>query len=319
MNLSKSHLLFTLGLCLVTGISCKKTEAQSPSWDSITPTASSLAKVALVPAKGALLGHFYGIGTMDETDARIGKHPQIHLSYYGWSDHWSKDEATTQDFTDGRIPLINWEPFDIKFTDIINGKYDSQISLQADEAKGLGKRFFLDLAAEMNEEEGWGGHNTDLYIKAYRHIHDIFVRRGATNAVWVWCPNNVDSPDAPTAMQYYPGDAYVDWVGADGYNWGTSDSDHEWETFYHVFKDIYAKIAATGKPVMIGEMASDEVGGDKAKWISEVIPTLKNQFPAIKAVVWFDVDKERHWQINSKQKSLDAYRLMAKDPYFNLP
>ena len=318
MNLSKSYQLFTLGLCLVTCISCKKTDAQSPSSDSIKPTVSSLAKVALVPAKGALLGHFYGSGTISETDARIGKHPQIHLSYYGWSDHWAKDEATTQDFTDGRIPLINWEPFDIKFADIINGKYDKQISLQADEAKGLGKRFFLDFAAEMNEEEGWGGHNPDLYIKAYRHIHDIFVSRGATNAVWVWCPNNVDSPDAPTAMQYYPGDTYVDWVGADGYNWGTSDSDHEWETFYNVFKDIYTKIAATGKPVIIGEMASDEVGGDKAKWISEIIPTLKNQFPAIKAVVWFDVDKERHWQINSTQKSLDAYRNMAKDPYFNI-
>ncbi|MBB6273815.1 hypothetical protein HDF26_004288 [Pedobacter cryoconitis] len=317
MNLSKFYLSTTISFCILTVISCKKSEAQSPPADLIASAVPSLSTVALVPAKGALLGHYYGTGTISETDAIIGSRPQIHLSYFGWSDHWAKDGSTRQDLLEGRIPLVNWEPFDVKFTAIVNGKYDGQISLQADEARELGKLFFLDFAAEMNEEEGWGGHNPELYIKAYRHIHDIFVRQGATNVVWVWCPNNVDSPGGPTAMQYYPGDVYVDWVGVDGYNWGTSNSDHEWETFYQVFKEIYAKIAATGKPVIIGEMASDEVGGDKAKWISEIIPTLKSQFPAIKAVVWFDVDKERHWQINSKQNSLDAYRLMAKDPYFN--
>lgn len=139
-----------------------------------------------------------------------------------------------------------------------------------------------------------------------------------TNAVWVWCLNNVDSQGAPTAMQYYPGDQYVDWVGADGYNWGTSDGDHTWESFYEVFRDIYAKITVTGKPVIIGEMAADEVGGDKAGWIAQVVPTLKDKFPAIKAVVWFDVEKERHWQIGSSQQALAAYRKLAKEAYFNL-
>lgn len=68
---------------------------------------------------------------------------------------------------------------------------------------------------------------------------------------------------------------------------------------------------------MIGEMGSDEIGGDKAKWISQIVPTLKEKFPAIKAVIWFDVDKERHWQINSTKQALEAYQTMAKDPYFN--
>lgn len=282
-----------------------------------TPSPSPSGAVALAPASGALLGHYYGAGTVAETDARIGRKPQIHLSYYGWTDHWALADATRQDIRDGRIPLVNWEPFDVDFRQIVAGKYDDLITAQADEAKALNTRFFLDFAAEMNEEEGWGDHDPALYVAAWRHIHDIFVRRGAANAMWVWCPNNVDTPGQPDAMRYYPGDSYVDWVGADGYNWGTSKEGFDWETFSDVFGPIYRKIATTGKPVMIGETASDEVGGDKAAWITQIVPTLKSQFPAIKAVVWFDVDKERHWPINSSTKSLSAYQALAKDPYFN--
>lgn len=316
MKRTKSAIIFST-LFALAFIACKKADSQDSLSDSIPATSPALASVPLVPAKGALLGHFYGTGTVAETDARIGKQPQIHLSYYGWSDHWATDGATKQDLAEGRIPLINWEPFKVKFTDIVNGKYDKQLIQQADEAKTISRPFFLDFAAEMNEEEGWGDHNPELYIQAFRHIHDIFTQRSVTNAVWVWCPNNVDSQGEPTAMQYYPGDKYVDWVGVDGYNWGTSDSDHTWETFYDVFKEIYSKISATGKPVIIGEMASDEAGGEKAGWISEIFPTLKDKFPAIKAVVWFDVDKERHWQINSSPKALDAYRKLAGNAYFN--
>jgi beta-mannanase len=50
------------------------------------------------------------------------------------------------------------------------------------------------------------------YIAAWRHFHDIFVARGATNAVWAWCPNNTDDGGSGPAMDYYPGDEYVDRV-----------------------------------------------------------------------------------------------------------
>jgi len=279
--------------------------------------AVSKAKNILVPAHGALLGHYYGAGSIAQTDARIGRKPAVHLVYYNWTDDWAASPTTRADLADGRIPLVNWEPFDVDFNDIISGKLDATIRARADGAKALGKKFFLDFAAEMNEEEGWGGHDPAKYIAAYRHIHDIFVARGATNVVWAWCPNVTDSPDAPSTMSYYPGDSYVDWTGVDGYNWGTSDPNFEWQSFKDLFADIYAKLAAKGKPIIIGEMASDEAGGSKAQWIDSVVPTLKSRFPLIKAFVWFDIDKERHWQINSSPSSLASYARMAKDPYLN--
>src|SRR5580698_1599900 len=51
------------------------------------------------------------------------------------------------------------------------------------------------------------------------------------------------------------------------------------------------------KPILIGEMSSSQAGGDKAKWIDEIIPILRGSFPLIKGVVWFDIDKEADWRI----------------------
>ena len=125
----------------------------------------------------------------------------------------------------------------------------------------------------MNGDEGWSGNNAPLYVAAYRHIHDIFVAEGATNVIWAWCPNvtDVDNSNA-TTMNYYPGDDYVDWTGVDGYNWGSTNGG--WQTFQEVFRNIYPLLAAKGKPIIIGEMASTELGGDKAAWIDAIVPTL---------------------------------------------
>lgn len=280
------------------------------------PEASS--GVPLVPAQGALLGHYYGNGTIAQTDQEIGRKPAVHLTYYDFAgDDWVDSPVNTSDFADGRIPLVNVEPNNVNFDDIVNGTYDDLLTQRADEAKALGKQFFVDFAAEMNGDEGWGDHDPAKYIAAWRHIHDIFVARGATNVVWAWCPNNEDAEGSPPAMNYYPGDQYVDWTGIDGYNWGTSDPDFAWQTFRDVFADMYPQLAAKGKPVIIAEMASDEAGGSKADWIDDIVPTLKNDYPLIKAIVWFDVDKERHWQINSSASALAAYQKMAKDAYLN--
>jgi beta-mannanase len=322
----KSGLFAALTVLLAFSAGCSDW-GSDPSSESV-PTAvapasdpgNSLARTGrgiLVPEQGALLGHFYGAGTVSDTDTRIGRKPAVHLSYYAWDDDWAASEDTRADLADGRIPLVNWEPVDVSFDEIANGTQDAVIRARADGAKALGTKFFLDFAAEMNEEEGWGGHDTKKYIAAYRHIHDVFVERGATNVIWAWCPNVTDSPESPPAMAYYPGDEYVDWTGVDGYNWGTSVADFEWQSFSDVFADIYAKLAAKGKPIIIGEMASDEAGDSKARWIDGVVPALKTSFPLIRAVVWFDVDKERHWQIDSSPSSLVAYKNMVKNPYFN--
>jgi beta-mannanase len=36
---------------------------------------------------------------------------------------------------------------------------------------------------------GVNGNTAAHYVAAWRHVHRIFTKVGATNATWVWCPN----------------------------------------------------------------------------------------------------------------------------------
>ncbi|WP_226357725.1 glycoside hydrolase family 26 protein [Pseudonocardia sp. ICBG601] len=271
--------------------------------------------VPLVPGHGIHLGLYYGSGSIADTTAAIGRTPRIHLTYVDWPSEWATSPVVAEDLAAGRIPLVNWEPFDVAFPDIVAGRYDAMLRTRAQQAAALRAPFFLDLAAEMNEEEGWGGHDPALYVAAWRHVHDVFTEAGADNVVWVWAPNNTDSAGAPPATAYYPGDDYVDWIGMDGYNWGTSDPAFTWQSFGEVFGPLYDAVAGHGKPMLVGETASDDRGGDKAAWIDDVVPTLRDRFPLIRAVVWFDVDKERHWQVGSSPEAAAAFARLAADPY----
>src|SRR5262245_29405069 len=92
----------------------------------------------LEPATGALLGQYYGAGSLAETTAKLGRTPAVHLTYYAWNDDWT-GAVTQADLAAGRIPLVNWEPHKIDFTKIADGSLDATIMARAKESKALGK------------------------------------------------------------------------------------------------------------------------------------------------------------------------------------
>ncbi|QJU53467.1 glycosyl hydrolase [Herbiconiux sp. KACC 21604] len=274
------------------------------------PESSAFAGVPLVPEEGVYLGAFHG----EEAPAAASSPlPAIDLTYVGWADAWATDPFLADDRDRGQISLVNWEPFDVDFADIVAGRYDDMLTQRGAEAARLPGPVFVDFAAEMNEEEGWGGHDPELYVAAYRHVHDLVSAEADGKVVWVWAPNNVDSDGAPPALDYYPGDDYVDWTGMDGYNWGTSEPGFAWQSFEEVFADLYDELHTLGKPIIVAETASAEEGGSKANWIRSIPDTLRERFPDIKAVVWFDIDKERDWRIRSSEESAAAFETLAAE------
>jgi Glycosyl hydrolase family 26 len=287
------------------------------------------ASALLVPAQGALLGAFVGTGTIAQLESTLGRKLAVSHNFYGWTDDWTTWVRST--LASGYIPLVTWETWvnsvGIPLDDIINGGHDAMIRTRAQACQSIGQRFFLRWGHEMNGNwYPWdGSHNgasaaaTTKYIAAYRHIHDLFAAAGATNALWVFSPN-VDSVPGDAWNQwsnYYPGDGYVDWMAFDGYNWGTVQTGSTWRTFTNVAGAIYAGLAAKGKPIMIPETASAEQGGDKAAWIAAILPALKTSYPMIKAFVWFHMNKETDWRIDSSPQARDAFVPMARDAYFN--
>jgi len=290
---------------------------------------TSGASPLLVPAQGALLGAFVGTGTLAAFEAELGRQVAINHTFVGWAQDWTT--MLTGLGAGGRIPLVTWEAWDnavgAPLSNIIGGTYDSMITARAQSARAFGRKFFLRWGHEMNGNwYPWDGANnganlaaTTTFISAYRHIHDLFVAAGATNVLWVFCPNVASVPgDSWNQWQnYYPGDAYVDWMGFDGYNWGTVQTTSTWQTFPAITGSIYASLAAKGKPIMIPETASAEQGGDKTAWITGVLPVMKTMFPAVKALVWFQMNKETDWRVDSSPSAATAFISLARDPYFN--
>ena len=94
----------------------------------------------------------------------------------------------------------------------------------------------------------------------------------------------------------------------DGYNWGTV-SGHQWQPFAQVFQQTYNELLAiTSKPLMIAETASTEQAGNKAAWITDAFTRqLPHAFPKIKAVVWFNENKETDWRIESSHAAQAAF------------
>jgi hypothetical protein len=230
--------------------------------------------------------------------------------------------AATAISDQGVTPMITWEPWDSALADpedepgyslatIIGGDWDSLLTTWAKGIAKWGKPLMLRFGQEMNGDwypwsEGVNGNTAGQYVAAWRHVHDIFVANHATNVKWVWSPN-VDFPGSISLAELYPGDDYVNYVGVDGYNWGTSQPWSAWQSPSQIFDATLAEVHTfTEKPIILAEVASAEKGGSKAAWIAQFFSWLRTK-PSVQGFVWFDYQKEADWLVNSSPAAKTAF------------
>ena len=200
---------------------------------------------------------------------------------------------------------------------VISGRYDAYIREFATKAKEWGQPFFLRFDWEMNGfwfpwSEGVNGNTPGQFVAAWRHVHDIFESVGAHNVTWVWCPN-VDLYSSLTPLgELYPGDAYVDWTGLDGFNWGERArlpglADLQPGLPPHLPPDRHQGRA--DKPMMLAEVASTDKGGNKPNWIKDMLNKVRHNYRKVRAVIWYDVDdRGTNWPLERSKKSSNAFR-----------
>jgi hypothetical protein len=234
----------------------------------------------------------------------------------------------------GYTPMITWEPWHrpdaredsgpkpwdqplFSLAALAGGKYDDYIRTWALSLKKLSSPIFLRLMHEMNGDwYPWcgtvNGNKPDDFVAAWKHIRSIFRRAGSDKAVWVWSPYSESVPDQSDNqfLDYFPGEDEVDWLALDGYNWGSTKVWSRWQSFAEVFLKGYGQVTRLpgAKPVMIGEVGCAEQGGDKGGWIAEASRVLKDKFTRISGLIWFNVDKECDWRIESSPESAASFR-----------
>ena len=281
----------------------------------------------LAPATGTLIGthsndkHSGELTEKDQhilvTEREVGRRLDINNSYYGAFDSIAKayvpgdpkktglSKLAFWDVEMGRIPLVGWGCGVSK--QINTGQHDATIRKTAEAMKAFGREFFMRYCWEMDGNKRTGEVGTpEEFVQSWIRIHTIFKEVGAANVVWVWCGNANTFKHLNTksayAWDYYPGDEYVDWVSADGYNWAASDRNRDlgyekdrWRSFVEIYDEFMVWARSTGpipesmktelknmpaefprkrqvKPIMIGEYGAIEPVGDMVDFFLQQSP-----------------------------------------------
>lgn len=306
----------------------RRHSAAPPSLSSHTGGNSAASGDPLAKGSSVALGvnlDTVSTGTLASFSLLAGARPSLVMWYETWNDplvELSEMEPTARI---GAAPMISWDPTlngtGVPFSQIAAGRYDSYLKSAAREAIAWKGRIYIRFAHEMNLAgspfgPGHPGNTPATFVAAWRHVVSIFRDEGARNVAWVWSPNNYCERQCPFTA-FYPGDAWVDWVALDGYNYASIDND-PWMSFAQIFGASYRILThLTSKPMMIGETASTEDGGSKAQWITQMGHSLATQFRRVRVVVWFQRVKETDWRINSSASSLRAFRALVRSPLFH--
>ena len=149
---------------------------------------------------------------------------------------------------------MTWEPWDYRagpvqpqyaLREIAAGAFDGYIKANAQQMSLARGTVWLRFAHEMNGPSypwsiGVSGNTTWHYVQAWRRMVRIFRAEQASNVRFVWCPDR-PSPNSVNVRWCFPGDAYVSYVGMDGFNGGTALDWGGWLSFEDVFDSLYTR------------------------------------------------------------------------------
>ena len=204
--------------------------------------------------------------------------------------------------------------------EIAQGKFDGYIKKYAQGAVEFGREYGGFLFTTMDEMNGnwfsWGKNSN--FIPAWRHLWQLFEDEGVNQyATWVWAPyctegvpNVADDPEL-----YYPGDKYVDWVGLNAYSVATNPKmDY---AFDMLIRETYRRLLKkhAQKPFMISSFGRTNEYY-QYRWLNNAYSSIKDSFPAIKAVIYHDNVWWGTGDHTLNSKSWQTLKEIFKDPYW---
>ena len=292
-----------------------------------TPTASPPPAAG----SGVALGAYVNSGTASQSreadvealEASMGRKLAIVLHFQGWKSAFPNADETA-DASFGRVPLVSWNCGDTN-ANVAAGKDDATIDAFAAGMKSYAKPVMLRWFWEMNlsdknnargvchdaSYDPPGGFDATHFIAAWQHVHDRFVADGVRNVVWLWCPST--GPVA-AANAYYPGSAYVDWVGIDTYdrkNLGVSAT----------IDAVYPQLTPFAKPIAIAENGEHAAiaGGNQPAYFASLDAALRAR-SQIAAYLYFDanVTTGDDWALD-RPSGVSAFAAFANGSYEAAP
>ena len=256
----------------------------------------------------ALSGVPQDMSRVAKWEERFGSKPNVITIYESFDDEFAAAEVRKV-YEYGALPIVRWEPFKVKLAELAAGAQDAYVTEFATAVRKLNLPVAITFAHEMNGHwYPWGttGAKAKDFVAAWRHLHDLFVKADATNVIWTWTPNVVNPVPRIKLASLYPGDAYVDWVGLDGYFTHKGE-----QTFEELFEPSIKQIRRfTEKPLMIVETGS-EPGTMRARAINDLFRSVAKA-PDIIGFVYFNQKGSGNWVIDGDSAAIAAYRSKAR-------
>lgn len=243
--------------------------------------------------------------------AAVGREPDIVLYYSGWGEPFLTQFARTA-YAEGAEPLVQMYPGHLTLAQIADGQHDGYLRRYAAQVRAFGHPVILSFAPEPNGSWyswGWTHTSAATWVAAWRHVVRVFRAAGAGNVTWL-LTLNVGFPNSGPVSAYWPGAAYVDWIGIDGYYV------HPGATFKRVFlPTVRAVRKLTSKPVLISETAVGPIAGQ--------VRGIRNLFAAVRrhgltGLIWFDQAQHhgifhQDWRLEDNTAALAKFRQEAGD------
>lgn len=238
--------------------------------------------------------------------AKTGAHPQMVEYYEGFGTPLDENAVWAIRHA-GAEPVIGLDTGGFSLAAIAAGRYDQWLRAYAASAARLPFPVAFSFDHEFNGP--WWPWSFDKqgsaeFVAAWRHVYGVF-RAAKVKATWIWAANVSDSQTTALAP-FWPGAAYVDVVGLDGYY------THPYSTFANVFTPTIKQVRAlTGKPVLITETGANPVAG-RPRAIADLFRGAAKA--GVIGLIWVDHDKPsahgpaHNWLIDNDPAALAAFR-----------
>ncbi len=283
---------------------------------SATGPSQSVSPAAVSPPAGPLVG-VYEPGVpgswsgLAEFASATGVAPRVALYYSGWPEQFRLGFAKLA-WSHGAYTFVKMQPDNVTLASIAAGDSNGYLRSFALAVKSFPHPVLLSFAHEMNGDwYPWGaGHApASEFVAAWRDVVQVFRDEGATNAIWVWTVNSTNVAHG-SLRQWWPGAAWVNWVGVDGYYYRPTDG------FGSVFGQTIAQIRTfSSAPVLIAETA---VGGNPAR-LSEITGLFAGaRADHVLGVVWFDHGQHaglyhQDWRLEGDSAAVAAFSVAARE------
>ncbi len=173
---------------------------------------------------------------------------------------------------------------------------------------------------EQDSRRGLGGPAD--FVQAFRKVVTVMRAHGATNVLYTWQMTGYafKAPEGSRqhAPDWYPGDAWVDVVGPDEYNWYTcGEGAGRWVSLGELVQPALDFAAEHNKKVALPEFAS-YTDFKRASWIDEAHQFLESNSDRIIAAFYFNrgptnpENMDCVWEL-TKDAEYDAFGRMVHD------